>query len=168
LWHLLYCYLFKRHITFIQHGLAERPQTNHDRASNYVRMWPPVLRSYSLSGAPSADQYRVSVKHEVNGLASTYVHNQIRSGDVLDVSAPRGGFTLLSGDGPVVLLSAGVGVTPVLAMLHTLAAESSQREVWWLYGARNSEDHPFCRESRALLQRLQRGLSYIQPPDFTL
>jgi ferredoxin-NADP reductase/MOSC domain-containing protein YiiM len=123
---------------------------------------PPVLRSYSLSGPPSADQYRVSVKQEVNGVMSTYLHTQVRSGDVLDVSAPRGEFTLLADDRPVVLLSAGVGVTPVLAMLHALASESSQREVWWLYGARNSDDHPFRRESRALLQRLRHGRSYIQ------
>jgi ferredoxin-NADP reductase/MOSC domain-containing protein YiiM len=123
---------------------------------------PPLLRSYSLSGAPSAEQYRISIKREGNGLASTYLHDQVRTGDVLDVSAPRGTFTLFAGHGPVVLLSAGVGITPVLAMLHALAAESSQREVWWLYGARNSDDHPFCQESRTLLQRLPRCRSHIQ------
>src|SRR5271165_412033 len=122
----------------------------------------PLLRSYSLSDAPSADHYRVSVKHEANGVASSYLHTHVRSGDVLDVSAPRGSFTLRPGDGPVVLLSAGVGATPVLAMLHALAAESSAREVWWLHGARNREDHPFSQESQSLLQRLQRGRSHIR------
>src|SRR2546428_6066243 len=91
---------------------------------------PPLLRNYSLSDTPSADHYRVSVKQEVNGAASNYVHHQVHVGDVLDVSAPRGNFTFRPGNSPVVLLSAGVGATPVLSMLHTLAAEASQREVW--------------------------------------
>ncbi len=123
---------------------------------------PPLLRNYSLSDAPSAEHYRISVKHEVNGAASSYLHSQVQRGDVLDVSAPRGSFTLRPGDGPVVLLSAGVGATPVMAMLHVLAAESSGREVWWLYGARNGDDHPFLQEARELVQRLQRGRSHVR------
>lgn len=121
-----------------------------------------VLRSYSLSNLPSADHYRVSVELEERGLASVYLHHQLRTGDVLDVSAPRGSFTLRPGDGPIVLLSAGVGATPVLAMLHALAAESSEREVWWLYGARNREDHPFFDESQRLIKALANGRSYIR------
>ena len=122
---------------------------------------PPLLRNYSLSDTPSADHYRVSVKQEVNGAASTYVHSQVQVGDVLEVSAPRGTFTFRQGQSPVVLLSAGVGATPVLAMLHALAAEASPREVWWLYGARNREEHPFIREARTLLQALPHSHSYI-------
>jgi ferredoxin-NADP reductase/MOSC domain-containing protein YiiM len=122
----------------------------------------PLLRNYSLSDAPSADHYRVSVKHEVNGVASTYLHTKVRRGDLLDVSAPRGSFVLQPGDGPVVLLSAGVGATPVLAMLHALAAESSAREVWWLYGARNRDDHPFFEETRGLLKKLQHARSHVR------
>ena len=122
---------------------------------------PPLLRSYSLSDTPSADQYRVSIKQELNGVASTYVHNQVKVGDVLDVSAPRGSFTLRPGDRPVVLLSAGVGATPVLAMLHALAAGASPRQVWWLYGARNRDDHPFAQESRGLVQALPHSHSRI-------
>jgi len=118
---------------------------------------PPVLRSYSLSDAPSTDYYRVSIKQELNGVGSTYVHKSVRVGDVLDVSAPRGQFTLQRSDRPIVLLSAGVGATPVLSMLHSLAAEKSTRQVWWLYGARNREDHPFAQESRDLVQALSRG-----------
>jgi MOSC domain-containing protein YiiM/ferredoxin-NADP reductase len=106
---------------------------------------PVLLRNYSLSDLPSADHYQVSIKLEVNGAASTYLHNQVRAGDLLDVAAPRGNFTLQPGDKPVVLLSAGVGATPVLAMLHSLAAEISPREVWWLFGARNGEDIPLRR-----------------------
>jgi ferredoxin-NADP reductase len=122
---------------------------------------PVLLRNYSLSNLPSADHYRVSIKLEVNGAASTYLHNQVRVGDLLDVAAPRGNFTLQPGDNQVVLLSAGVGATPVLAMLHSLAAEISTREVWWLFGARNGEDHAFAEESCNLVKALPRGKSFI-------
>jgi ferredoxin-NADP reductase/MOSC domain-containing protein YiiM len=127
---------------------------------------PPILRSYSLSDLPGADSYRISVKLESKGVASSFLHNRVLEGDVLETSAPRGRFTLKSGRDPVVLLSAGVGATPVLAMLHALAAEDSEREVWWIYGARNGADHAFAKESRALLQKLTRGrccILYSQP-----
>jgi ferredoxin-NADP reductase/MOSC domain-containing protein YiiM len=122
---------------------------------------PPVLRSYSLSDLPGADHLRISVKGELNGVGSSFLCNHAREGDRLDVSAPRGIFTLLPGENPVVLLSAGVGATPVMSMLHTLAAERSQREIWWIYGARNRVDHPFAEESRSLLKQLTRGRGYI-------
>jgi ferredoxin-NADP reductase len=121
----------------------------------------PVLRSYSLSDLPGADHFRISVKNELNGTGSSFLDNRAREGDLLDVSAPRGIFTLRRGENPVVLLSAGVGATPVMSMLHTLAAERSQREVWWIYGARNRVDHPFAEESRSLLDQLSRGRGYI-------
>jgi ferredoxin-NADP reductase/MOSC domain-containing protein YiiM len=122
---------------------------------------PPVLRSYSLSDLPGADHFRISVKGELNGIGSSFLCNRAREGDRLDVSAPRGIFTLLPGQNPVVLLSAGVGATPVMSMLHKLAAERSQREIWWIYGARNRVDHPFAEESRSLLKQLTRGRGYI-------
>lgn len=121
---------------------------------------PPILRTYSMSGAPDAGTYRVSIKQEVNGLASTFLFNDAKVGDVFDVSAPRGNFTLLPGNGPVVLLSAGVGATPALAMLHALASTNSQREVWWVYGARNGDNHPFASESSKLLRTLPHSRSY--------
>jgi ferredoxin-NADP reductase/MOSC domain-containing protein YiiM len=122
---------------------------------------PPVLRSYSLSDLPAADHFRISVKSELNGIGSSFLCNRAREGDLFDVSAPRGIFTLRPGQGPVVLLSAGVGATPVMSMLHTLAAERSQREIWWIYGAHNRVDHPFAEESRSLLKQLSRGRGYI-------
>jgi ferredoxin-NADP reductase/MOSC domain-containing protein YiiM len=122
---------------------------------------PPALRSYSLSDLPSTEHYRVSIKQEEQGLASTYLRARMKPGSSLEVSAPRGSFTLRSGRKPVVLLSGGVGATPVLAMLHALAAEKSSRPVWWLHGARNRADHPFREESRALLQGLKYGHGYI-------
>jgi ferredoxin-NADP reductase/MOSC domain-containing protein YiiM len=122
---------------------------------------PPILRSYSLSDLPGADHFRISVKSELNGIGSSFLCDHTQEGDVLDVSAPRGSFTLRPSQSPVVLLSAGVGATPVMSMLHTLAAERSQREIWWIYGARNRVDHPFAEESRSLLKQLSRGRGYI-------
>ena len=123
---------------------------------------PPILRSYSLSDLPGTGHYRVSIKQEENGLASTYLRTRIKPGSVLEVSAPRGSFTLGAAGEPVVLLSAGVGVTPVLAMLHALVAAKPSHPVWWLYGARNREEHPFLEESRVLLQQLKYGHRHIQ------
>ncbi|MGA9976801.1 MAG: MOSC and FAD-binding oxidoreductase domain-containing protein [Candidatus Sulfotelmatobacter sp.] len=122
---------------------------------------PTILRSYSLSELPAPDHLRISVKDELNGIGSSFLCNHAREGDVLDVSAPRGSFTLRPGQNPVVLLSAGVGATPVMSMLHSLAAETSQQEIWWIYGARNSVEHPFAEESRSLLKELSRGRGYI-------
>jgi ferredoxin-NADP reductase/MOSC domain-containing protein YiiM len=123
---------------------------------------PALLRSYSLSGGASADSYRISVKREPRGAAGAYIDTRVQVGDVLDASAPRGGFTLAPGDGPVILLSAGVGATPVLAMLHALAAAASPREVWWIYGTRDGGEHPFAAETRALLDALPRSHSHIR------
>jgi ferredoxin-NADP reductase/MOSC domain-containing protein YiiM len=130
---------------------------------------PPVFRSYSLSNLPNPGRYRISIKEEPHGVASTYVSTQLRTGDALDVSEPRGAFTLRPGDLPVVLLSAGVGVTPVMAMLHALAAQASPRQVWWIFGARNRGDHPFAQEARDLLAKLANARSHVQysRPDAT-
>jgi ferredoxin-NADP reductase/MOSC domain-containing protein YiiM len=122
---------------------------------------PPLLRNYSMSGEPGKNTYRVSVKQEVNGAASSFLHRHVNAGDALEVSAPRGAFTLRPGDAPVVLVSAGIGATPVLAMLHALAAQRSSRQVWWLYGVRNRNEHPFAAESRELLEVLARGQSHV-------
>jgi ferredoxin-NADP reductase/MOSC domain-containing protein YiiM len=115
---------------------------------------PALVRSYSLSGPPDGAQYRISVKHEPFGAGSTYLHDTVRVGDVLDVAAPRGTFVLQPGPVPVLLVSAGVGATPVLAMLHALATARSEREIWWLHGARNRAEHPFAAEADALLAGL--------------
>ena len=121
----------------------------------------PLLRSYSLSGAPDAGSYRISVKREAHGTGSEFVHTRVRPGDQLDVAAPRGTFVLQPGDRPVLLISAGVGATPVMAMLHALAAEASRRDIWWLHGARNRAEEPFAEESRSLLAVLARGHRHV-------
>ncbi|MEM5389167.1 MOSC and FAD-binding oxidoreductase domain-containing protein [Paraburkholderia phymatum] len=122
---------------------------------------PPLFRSYSLSGAVSTESYRISVKIEPNGAAGHYLHEHVHVGDVLDVSSPRGSFILQQGDGPVVLLSAGIGVTPVLAMLHELSAARSMRQVLWLHAARDGQHHPFAAEARRLLHALAHARSYV-------
>jgi ferredoxin-NADP reductase/MOSC domain-containing protein YiiM len=123
---------------------------------------PPLVRSYSLSGAPSAERYLLGIKQEPHGAASNYLATKLKVGDILEVSAPRGSFVLGGGDGPVVLLSAGIGVTPVLAMLHALAAEPSARIVWWLHQAHNGGEHPFAEEARLLIGKLPHGRSRVQ------
>jgi ferredoxin-NADP reductase/MOSC domain-containing protein YiiM len=122
---------------------------------------PAVLRSYSLSDLPVTDHFRISVKSESNGIGSSFLCNHTQEGDVFEVSAPRGSFALRPSQAPVVLLSAGVGATPVMSMLHSLAAERSQREVWWIYGTRNRAEHPFAKESRSLLKQLSRARGYV-------
>jgi ferredoxin-NADP reductase len=120
-----------------------------------------AFRSYSLSGAVSTERYRISVKVEPNGVAGTYLRDHVHVGDVLEVSSPRGGFVLQSDERPIVLLSAGIGATPVLAMLHALASTRSTREVLWLHGARDGQHHPFAAEVRRLMQTLPHGHSYV-------
>jgi len=122
---------------------------------------PALMRSYSLSGDAAASHYRVSIKRELHGAAGAYVDDELGVGDIVQASAARGSFTLRPGDTPVVLLSAGIGVTPVLAMLHALAAQASTREIWWLYGTRSGREHPFAGEVRGLLEALPHHHSCI-------
>ena len=120
---------------------------------------PAPVRNYSLSSAPGGVAYRISVKRE--GLVSTFIHTALRAGAVVQVAAPRGDFVLAPGDEPVVLLSAGVGVTPVLAMLHQLAAEHSERDVWWAHTARNAEQQAFADEAHQLMQSLLNAHEHV-------
>jgi ferredoxin-NADP reductase len=120
-----------------------------------------LLRSYSLSGPPSTEGYRISVKIEPDGAAGTHLREHVRVGDVLEVSSPRGSFVLQSGEHPIVLLSAGIGATPVLAMLHALAEVRSKRRLFWLHGARDGKHHPFAAEVRRLMLELPRARSYV-------
>jgi len=124
-----------------------------------------LLRTYSLSDRPGPDGYRISVKREVGGAASEYL-SQAHLGDIVDVAAPRGSFVLRPTPRPVVLLSAGIGATPVLAMLHALADEHDEQEIWWMHGARNAAEHPFAAEVDDLLTRLpnhHRIICYSRP-----
>jgi ferredoxin-NADP reductase/MOSC domain-containing protein YiiM/ferredoxin len=127
-----------------------------------------LLRNYSLSGSPAAGSYRIAVKREHDGVASGYLHTRLKVGEQLEIAAPRGTFILAETETPVLLISAGIGATPTLAMLHALADQHSRREIWWLHGARNSRDHAFAAEARALLASLpnaRASIFYSQPAD---
>jgi ferredoxin-NADP reductase/MOSC domain-containing protein YiiM/ferredoxin len=120
-----------------------------------------LLRNYSLSGPPPAGYYRITVKRERDGAASGYIHTRLAVGDRLDVAAPRGTFILDHTDSPVLLISAGIGATPVVAMLEALAVEHSAREIWWLHGTRSGRDHAFASEVRALVASLPNVRSHV-------
>ncbi|MEW1643866.1 MOSC and FAD-binding oxidoreductase domain-containing protein [Streptomyces sp. NPDC091219] len=130
------------------------------RAGQYLTLRVPAttgpapVRSYSLSSAPDAGSYRISVRHEPHGTASGYLTTRLRPGAELEVAAPRGEFVYVEDSGPVLLVSAGIGLTPVLSMLHVLAAQGSKREVWWIHGARGPREHPLAAEVHDLLTAL--------------
>jgi ferredoxin-NADP reductase/MOSC domain-containing protein YiiM len=122
---------------------------------------PPPVRSYSLSSAPGDAAYRISIKAEAQGVASKYLNRTVQPGSTLEVAAPRGDFVLDDGSGPVLLMSAGIGVTPVLSMLHQLAQARSEREVWWIYSARNPREQPLAAEARGLLTSLPHTHNHV-------
>jgi ferredoxin-NADP reductase len=128
---------------------------------------PPVVRSYSISGASDSGVYRISVKRGT-GPGSQHLVDATQVGDKLEISAPRGEFILRTGCRPVVLLSAGIGITPVLSMLHALASGSVQstREVWWIHAARNAAEQVYAQEARQLLASIpgsHSAIAYSKP-----
>jgi ferredoxin-NADP reductase/MOSC domain-containing protein YiiM len=139
---------------------ADGSQLPTARAGQYLTLrltnagTPAPVRSYSLSSAPDAGTYRISVKQEPHGVVSSYLNRKLRQGAVLDIAAPRGDFVLADGANPILLISAGIGVTPVLSMLHQLAASRSDRDIWWLHGARSPREHAFATEAHDLLGSL--------------
>jgi ferredoxin-NADP reductase/MOSC domain-containing protein YiiM len=127
----------------------------------------PIVRSYSLSGPSGSGIYRISVKRGM-GPGSRYLMDATRSGDTFEVAAPRGDFVLQAGVRPVVLLSAGIGVTPLLSMLYALASAGADRhrKVWWIHAARNAREHAFAREARKLLDEIpgsRSAVAYSKP-----
>jgi ferredoxin-NADP reductase/MOSC domain-containing protein YiiM len=120
---------------------------------------PAPVRSYSISG-PAAAGYRISVKREPHGAVSGYVA-ALAVGAAVEVAAPRGEFVLRDGTGPVLLLSAGIGVTPVLAMLYALAAEGAGRPVWWLHTTAGPATHALAAEAADLVAALPAGQARI-------
>jgi nitric oxide dioxygenase len=106
------------------------------------------IRQYSLSDAPGRPYYRISVKREEaigeqpDGKVSVYLHNQVQEGDTLWLSAPAGSFILDRSDTrPVVFISGGVGLTPMVSMLNTLAETNPERQVTFIHAAQNGELH---------------------------
>lgn len=125
-----------------------------------------VNRQYSLSAAPNKEYYRISVKREADnqpeGKASNYLHDHVNKGDFVEVSAPAGDFYLeVDNEAPVVLISGGVGITPTMGMLETLAAKNSKREIIFIHAARNEEAHAFKEHTKQLISELENARSYV-------
>ncbi|GAB3219938.1 2Fe-2S iron-sulfur cluster-binding protein [Spirosoma arcticum] len=115
----------------------------------------PVLRSYTLSAAPGQSFYRITIKREGSvtepGLVSGFLHDQVEVGDILSVAAPKGNFILSAvSRRPVVLLSGGVGITPMLSMIETIAQEPNPRFVWFLHSSLNEQVQPMGQRLRKL------------------
>ena len=122
-----------------------------------------VTRNYSLCGPSDGATYRIGVKREEHGAGSNHLHDHVSVGDVVPVSAPRGTFILGSNSNSVVLISAGIGVTPMLAMLHHLARnpEIPPRQTWWIHSARDGEHHPFAEQARDLIAAIPAKRSLV-------
>jgi hypothetical protein len=105
-----------------------------------------VQRSYSLSGKPQAGTYRISIKREPQGLVSRILHDILEVGAVIGSGRPAGDFALPDGSAPLVLAGAGIGITPLVSMLHTLSAADDARPVLFVHGVRNGDHHPFREE----------------------
>jgi ferredoxin-NADP reductase/MOSC domain-containing protein YiiM len=122
---------------------------------------PPPMRSYSLSGDPAAGCYRISVKREDHGQVSQWLHDHAVAGGIIESAAPRGDFYVVDDGSPVILVSAGIGATPVMAMAHALATAKSPRQIWWLYTTQSPATHAFAAEVTALLDSLPDARQHV-------
>jgi nitric oxide dioxygenase len=123
-----------------------------------------VRRNYSLSAIGNGLEYRISVKREQGGQVSNYLHDQFHVGDRIELFAPAGDFVLRPSSKPLVLITAGVGITPALAMLE--AAEKSGRPIHFIHCARNGAVHAFrdwIDAKVAAIPQLNRFFCYSEP-----
>lgn len=133
----------------------------------------PEIRTYTISSGPGSPNYRLSIKRETGGngnepgLVSNFFHRHVGPGSIISARKPGGSFTLHKTDNrPIVLLSAGVGITPMISMMADLAQENDNRKLWFLHGARNSRMHAFRNLVSILSRRLPQAevfYSYSQP-----
>ncbi|WP_298951236.1 NO-inducible flavohemoprotein [uncultured Methylobacterium sp.] len=130
-----------------------------------------LKRNYSVSCAPNARSYRISVKREAGdgvapGAVSNWLHDTAGPGTVVALAPPSGEFVLEEGTGPVVLVSGGVGLTPLLSMVEASVAAAPDRPVWWVHGTRDGATHAFGERVRALAAAapgLRRHVVYEAP-----
>jgi ferredoxin-NADP reductase/MOSC domain-containing protein YiiM len=120
-----------------------------------------ATRNYSLSGPPGSGRFRIGVKHVERGLVSSWLHEHLIAGATIESSAPRGSFILEAATTPAVLVSAGIGVTPMLAMLHAVSRQARSRDVWWIHAAKDRAHHAFRDETQRLLDGLAHAHRYI-------
>ncbi|HWV14158.1 MAG TPA: NO-inducible flavohemoprotein [Cellvibrio sp.] len=121
------------------------------------------IRQYSLSDKFNGEHYRISVKREtdpVAGAVSHYLHNSINIGDQLEVLPPAGDFFLQSTDTANVLISAGVGLTPMISMLEAIVASQSHAPVFFLHACENARQHSFVERIKELQQQSQNVKSF--------
>lgn len=133
-------------ITSFYFGPSDQGELIHYQAGQYITLLleidgQKIRRNYSLSDAPGANCFRISVKREPQGAASNYLHDQLQVGDTLDILAPCGDFVLRQNNKPLVLLTAGVGITPAISMLNTEAG--SNRPIHFIHAALDSQTHAF-------------------------
>ncbi len=129
------------------------------------------IRQYSLSDAPDGKRYRISVKREgegeTQGMISHFLHDHVQVGDVVELSPPSGDFYLNNrSDAPVVLLSAGVGQTPMLSMLNSLSSKNPGQTIIFVHGAINSKVHAFDQHVRDIAEKndnIEQVLFYDEP-----
>ena len=138
--------------------------------------YKPVLRTYSLSDSPDRDYYRLTIKREpappdrpdlYPGVSSNYFHDQVEPGSKLLAKSPRGKFFVdPHGENPVVLLSAGVGLTPLISMLNAIVDVGSDRPTWFIHGSRNSREHAMGAYVRRIAEKngnVQVHIRYSRP-----
>jgi len=113
----------------------------------------PIKRTYSLSNGPGEGRYRISVKREPMGVASRHLHEKLQVGNLVRAAKPGGDFVLEQSDRPVALISAGIGVTPMVSMLRAITGGGSNRRVHFIHGARDGTQHPLAAEIRGIAQR---------------
>ncbi|WHY98098.1 NO-inducible flavohemoprotein [Peribacillus simplex] len=125
------------------------------------------IRHYSLSNSPGKEYYRISVKREdphgdaPSGIVSNYLHRQLEVGDTLQFSAPAGDFELDNTDLPVVLISGGIGITPLLSMLNTIIEKQPQRQVTFIHATSNSQTHAFKDHLQQIVNEHQHIKSFV-------
>lgn len=112
---------------------------------------PALRRNYSISSSPNGTEYRISVKREANGAVSTYLHDRVNEGDVIEVSPPAGDFHLPERpERPIVLLSGGVGLTPMVSMLESIVDSGVAQPVHYIHGAQDGRVHAMGAHVRSL------------------
>lgn len=125
-----------------------------------------IGRTYSLSSSPNDTKYRITVKREPNGLVSRHLHDHVEPGSIIESRRPAGDFMMACNICPLVLVSAGVGVTPMMSILRSVTADGDQRLVWFIHGVRNGLHHPFAHEIRDLSKNrpnLRIHVAYSKP-----
>ncbi|MCV0382636.1 MAG: NO-inducible flavohemoprotein [Erythrobacter sp.] len=145
--------------SFVLRPVDGRAVVQH-KPGQYLTLWldipgeHPLKRNYSISAAPNGETYRISVKREPQGIASNWLHDAVEVGATIKVSVPAGEFFLADpAERPVVLLSGGVGLTPMVSMLESLVQEGASVPIHYVHGTLNGSTHAMRDHVRALAQQ---------------